>query len=139
MSALGTPPGGTVDDTLSAGTETLVVAMRDAGVELIVAVATAGVLDAPDGGLRMEAPEFPPFLREVAAEHRRAYGTLVDSGLEWTLVCPPNMPDGPATGAARVERDRLPEGGTRVTTGDVAAFVVRALEGGPTGRVGIAE
>ena len=137
-SALGTPPGGTVDDTLSAGTGTLVAAMREAGVDRIVAVGAAGVLDAPGGGLRLEAPGFPPFLRAVAAEHRRVHGTLADSDLTWTLVCPPNMPDGAATGDARIERDRLPEGGERVTTGDVAAFVVRALEEGPNGRVGIA-
>ena len=139
VSALGTPPDGDVGDTLSRGTETLVAAMRDAGVERLVAVAAAGVLDAPGGGLRLEAPGFPPFLREVAAEHRRAYETLVDSDLAWTLVCPPNMPDGDATGHARVELDKLPEDGERVTTGDVAAFVVRALEEGTTGRVGIAE
>lgn len=139
VSALGTPPGGDVDDTLSTGTEMLVSAMRDAGVERIVAIAAAGVLDAPDGGLRLEAPGFPPFLREVAAEHRRPYEVLADSELAWTLVCPPNMPDGDATGNARVERDRLPEGGERVTTGDVAAFVVRALSEGVVGRVGIAE
>ena len=139
VNALGTPPGGDVDDTLSTGTEVLVSAMRDAGVERIVAVAAAGVLDAPDEGLRLEAPGFPPFLREVAAEHRRAYEVLAGSGLEWTLVCPPNMPDGDATGDARVERDRLPEGGERVTTGDVAGFVVRALSDGVVGRVGIAE
>jgi putative NADH-flavin reductase len=138
MSALGTPPGAEADDTLSVGIETLVAAMWEAGVGRIVAVGAAGVLDAPGGGLRLGAADFPSFLREVAAEHRRAYETLADSELEWTLVCPPNMPDGPATGGARVERDRLPEGGERVTTGDVAAFVLRALEAGPTGRVGIA-
>jgi hypothetical protein len=49
------------------------------------------------------------------------------------------MPDGDATGRARVERDRPPDGGTQVTTGDVAAFVVRVLaDGTPLGRVGIA-
>lgn len=137
--ALGIAPGESVDDTVSAGTRTLVAAMRGSEVGRIVAVAAAGVLDAPDGGLRLEAPGFPPFLREVAAEHRRAYETLADSGPEWTLVCPPNMPDGEATGTVRTERDRLPEGGERVTTGDVAAFVVRALEEGSTGRIGIAE
>jgi uncharacterized protein YbjT (DUF2867 family) len=97
------------------------------------------VLDAPGGGLRLDDPAFPPFLRKVAAEHRRAYETLAASELTWTLVCPPNMPDGPATGRARTAADRLPEGGERATTGDVAALVVRALEEGLTGRVGIAE
>ena len=138
VSTLGTPPGEAVDDTLSAGVRTLVDAMGDLGVERLVAVAAAGVLDAPGGGLRLDAEGFPPFLSGVAEQHRAVYQMLTDSSLQWTLVCPPNMPDGDATGQARVETDRLPDGGTQVTTGDVAAFVVRTLaEGEPLGRVGI--
>lgn len=139
VSALGTPPDDGVDDTLSAGLETLLSAMERTGVERIVVVAAAGVLDAPGGGLRLEAPDFPPFLRAVADQHRRAYEALAESDRTWTLVCPPNMPDSGATGRARTEPNRLPAGGERVTTGDVAAFVVEALETGVTGRVGIAE
>lgn len=137
--ALGTPPGEPVDDTLSAGVRTLVEAMADLGIDRFVGVAAAGVLDAPGGGLRLDAEGFPPFLRGVAKQHRAAYETLTESSLQWTLVCPPNMPDADATGQARVETDRLPDGGTQVTTGDVAAFVVRTLtDGSPLGRVGIA-
>lgn len=138
VSALGTPPGEAVDDTLSAGVQSLVEAMGDLGVERLVAVAAAGVLDAPDGGLRLDAAGFPPFLRGVAEQHRNVYEILDNSSLQWTLVCPPNMPDGDATGQARIEANRLPDGGEQVTTGDVAAFVVRTLDDGtPLGRVGI--
>ena len=138
VSALGTPPGEAVDDTLSAGVRTLVEAMADLGIERFVGVAAAGVLDAPGGGLRLDAEGFPPFLRGVTEQHRAVYETLTESSLQWTLVCPPNMPDGDATGQDRVETDRLPNGGTQVTTGDVAAFVVRTLaHGSPLGRVGI--
>ncbi|MDT3436082.1 NAD(P)H-binding protein [Haloarcula sp. 1CSR25-25] len=139
VSALGTPPDEAADDTLSAGVRTLVEAMADLGIERFVGVAAAGVLDAPGGGLRLDAEGFPPFLHGVAEQHRAVYETLTESSLQWTLVCPPNMPDGDATGQARVETDRLPDGGTQVTTGNVAAFVVRTLaDGTPLGRVGIA-
>ncbi|MFC6938752.1 NAD(P)-dependent oxidoreductase [Salinirubellus sp. GCM10025818] len=138
VSALGTPPGEATDDTLSGGVRTLVEAMADLGIERFVAIAAAGVLDAPGGGLRLDAEGFPPFLRGVAEQHRAVYETLTQSSLQWTLVCPPNMPDGDATSQARVETDRLPNGGARVTTGDVAALVVRTLaDGEPLGRIGI--
>jgi len=138
VSVLGTPPGEAVDDTLSAGVRTLVEAMAHLGVERFVGVAAAGVLDATGGGLRLDAEGFPPFLRGVAEQHRAVYEALTESSLQWTLVCPPNMPDGDATGQARVEIDRLPDGGTQVTTGDVAAFVVCALaDSTPLGRIGI--
>ncbi|MFD1599839.1 NAD(P)-dependent oxidoreductase [Halobellus rarus] len=118
---LGTPPGEAADDTLSAGVQTLVEAMADIGIERFVGVAAAGVLDAPGGGLRLDAVGFPPFLRGVAKQHRAVYETLTESSVQWTLVCPPDIPDGDATGQARVETDRLPDGGTQVTTCDVAA------------------
>ena len=138
VSALGTPPGEAADDTLSAGVRTLVEAMTDLGIERFIGVAAAGVLDAPGGGLRLDAEGFPPFLRGVAEQHRAVYEMLTDSSLQWTLVCPPNMPDSDATGQARIENDRLPDGQTQVTTGDVAAFVVRTLtDCTPLGRVGI--
>lgn len=139
VSALGTPPGEAVDDTLSAGVRTLVEVMTDLGIGRFVGVAAAGVLDLPGGGLRLDAEGFPPFLRDVAEQHRAVYETLTESSLQWTLVCPPNMPDGDATGQARVEADRLPDGGTQVTIGDVAAFVLRTVADDiPLGRVGIA-
>jgi putative NADH-flavin reductase len=139
VSALGTPPGEAVDDPPSAGVRALSEAMADLGIERFVGVAAAGVLDAPGGGLRLDAEGFPSFLRGVAEQHRAVYETLTESTLQWTLVCPPNMPDGDATGQARVETDQLPEGGTQATTGDLAAFAVRALaDGTPLGRVGIA-
>lgn len=137
VSALGTPPGAPVDDTLSAGVETVLDGMAERDVDRIVVVAAAGVLDG-DGGLRMDAPDFPPFLREVAERHRAVYETLRERDVAWTLVCPPGMPDGEARGA-RVDPDRLPAGGREVTTGDVAAFALRALEEGLTGRYGIAD
>lgn len=138
VSALGTPPDGPVDDTLTAGVETLLAGMATSGVDRLVVVGAAGVLDAPDGGLRMDAPDFPPFLREVAERHRAVYERLRESDTDWTLVCPPGMPDAEARGA-RVEPDRLPPGGREATTGDVAAFAVRAITEGLTGRYGIAD
>ena len=48
---------------------------------------------------------------------------LAASGLEWTLVCPPNMPTGERTGRYRTRADRLPEGGREISVEDVADFL----------------
>ena len=95
----------------------------------IVALGGAGVLEIGDGSgrLRSERPNFPETFRLVSAEHRGAWLALRSSGLEWTLVCPPDIPDGDATGSYRVTADVFPENGKALTTGDLAAFMLREL------------
>lgn len=130
-SALGSPPRPDAEPVVGAGTRSLVAAMTDAGVARIVVVAAAGVLDVAEGDdrLRMDAPDFPAFLRGPASDHRAAYDALRGSDLDWTMVCPPNMPDD-AVGDYRTSVGVLPADGRETTTGDVAAVVRDALERG---------
>jgi uncharacterized protein len=95
----------------------------------VVALGSAGVLEIGDGSgrLRSERPNYPEVFRLVSAEHRAAWLALRSSGLEWTLVCPPDIPDGDATGSYRVAADVFPENGKSLTTGDLAAFMLREL------------
>ena len=111
----------------STGTANLVEAARTAGIRRILAVAGAGVLQADATRLRNEAPGYPPFLAAVSREHTAAYHSLRDSGLDWTLVCCPDIPEGPP-GLVVARADYLPEGSGRVTTGAVAAFLLSELE-----------
>lgn len=62
--------------------------------------------------------------RHVYESKRREYEVFVASGLEWTLVRPPRVIDGPPTGHAVFDTELH---GTRVTQGDVAEAMVRAL------------
>jgi putative NADH-flavin reductase len=95
----------------------------------IVALGGAGTLDIGDGSgrLRSERPNYPEVFRVVSAEHRAAWVALQNSGLEWTLVCPPDIPDGEPTGNYRVTADVFPENGKALTTGDLAAFMLKEL------------
>ncbi len=138
-SALG--PGDDGDfAVLDTGIENLVAAMEDGGVERLVAVGAAGILQATPGRLRLDVDDFPAGLRPIADAHRAVYDSLRPSGLDWTLVCPPRMPDGPPTDHYRTAVEYLPEGGQSISTGDVAAFVYDALVNGrhTRERVGIA-
>lgn len=127
VSALGSPPGGDAE-VLSRGIETIIDAMAETGVRRLVAIAAAGVLQADEGTLRLNAPDFPVFLQQVAGEHRRVYERLQRSELDWTLVCPPNMPDGELTGEFRTRINYLPADGREIATGDVAVFVCDTIE-----------
>jgi putative NADH-flavin reductase len=114
---------------------------RLAGVGRVVAVSSAGLLDDGAGRRRCDAPGYPAAFRHVTADHCRVLDLLGASGLDWTLVCPLEMADGPPTGSYRVQRDRLPRGGRRIATGDVAHFMLRTLREPDWSRtrVGIAE
>jgi len=120
VSALGTD--GTT--TLSTAIPLLAEIMTAAGVRRIVTIGTAGILDSrlEPGVLRYRSSESRRSTTFAAEEHERAFLTLQASALDWTIVCPPYMPDGARTDAYRTERDRLPEGGTVVSAADVAAF-----------------
>jgi putative NADH-flavin reductase len=56
-------------------------------------------------------------------------GTFERSGLEWTMVRPPELTDKPYTGTYRVEEGRLPSFGFKISRADVADFMLKAVEG----------
>lgn len=126
---LATLGGGTTQDpgtARSEGMRVIVAAMEARGVRRVVALGGAGVLDAvPGPGLRQEQPGYPQVFALVSQEHRRAWEALAASDLEWTFVCPPDIPDASPTGVYKVAADVFPAGGTRtIPNGDVAAFML---------------
>jgi putative NADH-flavin reductase len=128
VSALGGGSLAAPGTALSVGTANLVAAARAHGVQRILAVVGAGVLQADETRLRNELPGYPPQLVAISREHLAVYRALRDSALDWTLVCAPNIVDGPATGQCTATADYLPSGAGRVTTGDIAALWLRAAE-----------
>ena len=109
---------------LSAGTANLVAAAGARGARRILAVVGAGVLQADEQRLRSQLPGYPAFLAAIGKEHTAVYRALRESSLEWTLACAPDIADGPASGRCEVIADYLPRGAGRVTTGDIAAFLL---------------
>ncbi|MBR2566316.1 MAG: SDR family oxidoreductase [Paenibacillus sp.] len=125
ISALNTD-GGT---TLSEYMPLLIDAMMEEGVQRIITVGTAGILQSrtePDK-LRYQSNESKRRSTRAAEEHERVYRLLQQSTLDWTIVCPTYLPDGERVGNYRVERDVLPEGGSKISVGDTAEFTYRQL------------
>jgi len=110
-----------------AGAHNLVEAMRRTGVRRLVALSGAGITVAgerkPLGGRAMG------LIVRIVARHvyeakRREYEIFAGSDLDWTLVRPPRVVEGPRTGRV-VIGDHLAS--SQVTQGDLADAMLRQL------------
>jgi uncharacterized protein len=140
LSALGGAGLANPGTTLSQGMQTITDAMKRSGLSRVLAVAGSGVLDHPGGGLRAEAPDFPPIFAAITREHLGTWEALRASQLDWTLICCPDLVDGELTRHYRVAADLLPEGGRSISVEDTAAFMLQQVSLTPfvRRRVGIA-
>jgi putative NADH-flavin reductase len=126
LSALGPPgPGRTTINSDCA--RSAVEAMGVAGVRRLLIVSVAVLFE--DQG-----PLFWLFrktlLRNITQDSAEMERVVVGSGLDWTIVRPPSLTNGPQTGRYAVEDDRMPRGGRSVSRADVAQFLLDELERG---------
>ncbi|MEP7144498.1 MAG: SDR family oxidoreductase [Ferruginibacter sp.] len=128
LSSIGGDAAG-MDVTRSLGMKNIVGRMQKSGVQRIVAIGGIGILDAEDGTLVMDEPEFPANYIPVSKEHFKAYEYLKASDLDWTIVCPPDIIDAEVTGHIITAADHLPAPDShQVTAGDLALFMLNELE-----------
>ena len=124
LSALGGAGLANPGTTLSQGMRTIVAAMRQLGMRRVLAVAGSGILDDPRGGIRADAPNFPAIYLPITREHRGTWDALRESGLDWTLVCCPDLLNGERTDRFRAEVNRLPKGGKSISVEDIGGFML---------------
>ncbi|TBL81171.1 NAD(P)-dependent oxidoreductase [Paenibacillus thalictri] len=115
--------------TLSETTPLIVETMLQQNIRRIVTIGTAGILQSKTspGMLRYQSGESNRKLTRAAEEHHRAFDVLLQSPLDWTIICPTYLPDGPPLGAYRTERDFLPDGAAAISVSDTAEFAYRQL------------
>jgi putative NADH-flavin reductase len=142
LSALG-PRSASDAGIASRGTRAIVAAMHATGVRRIVVVSAAPISTVPSPG-RPTPPRHDPgdgFLMRnllspvIKAVFRKPYADLAlmedilrDSGLDWTVVRPPRLTDGPLTGAYRTASGQNLRRGVLVSRADVAQLMLRVLE-----------
>jgi len=127
LSALGGDSSGS-DLTRSLGMKNIVAQMQKAGVKRIVAVGGLGSLNADEDTLIMDTPDYPSGSLAVSKEHWKAYQYLKDSGLDWTIVCPPEIVDDEATGVFHSFADYLPPAySDSINAGDLALFMLNEM------------
>jgi putative NADH-flavin reductase len=67
---------------------------------------------------------FPGVVADTSAMER----TFSESELEWTMVRPPQLIDGPRTSKYRVREGHLPPFGFKISRADVADYMIQAVE-----------
>lgn len=121
ISALGTDR----NETLKKSMPNIIKHMEEEGVQKIITIGTAGILQARTSPnlYRFQSTESKRKTTTAAEDHLAAYKVLSNSNnLCWTVVCPTHLIDGEATEVYRTEKDILPEGGSKITVGDTAHF-----------------
>jgi nucleoside-diphosphate-sugar epimerase len=110
----------------SAATRLLVDAMRERGVRRLVAVTGIGAGDSRGhGGLLYDAVAFPLLLKRIYDDKDMQEQMIRASGLDWTIVRPGLLRDGPATGRTRALTNPRDWTAGSVRRADVADFMVR--------------
>lgn len=125
VSALGTPLTLRRVTLLSEGTRHLVDAMRRQRVSRLLCITGMGAGDSRGhGGFVYDRLILPTLLRQIYADKDRQERVVTDSGLDWTLVRPARLTDGPLTGRYRVVTQWGREPMTTIARADVAHFIV---------------
>ena len=128
--------------TLSESMPHIIEAMENEGIQRIITIGTAGILQSriTPNLLRYQSSESKRKSTRAAEEHHKVYDMLKQSTLEWTIVCPTYLPDGERLGEYRVERDFLPVDGVKINVPDTAEFTYKQIESNNyiKSRVGIA-
>ena len=121
---LGTRPGATPIE--SRGTACILAAMQSQGVRRLIAVTSMGVGDSAEQMSTFVRVLMKITLKKVMAAKEEQEGLIRASGLDWTIVRPGGLTDGPLTGtyAAGLEKSIRAR---RVSRADVAQFVLKQL------------
>lgn len=111
----------------SAGTANVIQAMEEAGVARLVVVSAGGVGDSYDQAPLVLKLVIKTLLRNTYADHEEQERHVRESSLEWVIVRPARLVEGPASGEYHVAAAESRPPGGQVTTADLAAFLLQQL------------
>jgi putative NADH-flavin reductase len=111
------------------GTRNIVRAMEKVGVRRLICQSSMGVGDSRANlGFLTKCVIVPVFLRHAFADHERQEAVVKESDLDWTIVRPPHLKDGPRTGAYRHGFPTTDTGiQGQISRADVADFMLKQL------------
>lgn len=124
------PRGSGPTTVITDSVRSIAAAMSKAGTRRLLALSGSIVSD--DGeGLVLRYVLKPvarrTFLRHVCADMREAEAVIAATDLDWTIMRPPALTDGPGTGQYRTAFDRGLARGIRVSRADLAACMLSLI------------
>jgi putative NADH-flavin reductase len=115
------------DWIVSNGTQVIVEAMKQGGPRRLVVITSLGVGDSKDQVPFAFKMLMKTVLRKPMEDKERQEQIVRASGLDWTIVRPGGLSNGPRTGNYRSGLDPKISAG-QVSRADVAAFTLRQLD-----------
>jgi putative NADH-flavin reductase len=131
VSAVGAPPGKEPTAVYSIGVANILDAMRRAGVRRFIGVSALPVTPRAEVSVLERLVVYPilyRFFGEAYADMARMEDLLRGSDVDWTIVRPPRLIDGPATGRYRTSVNRHLQRGRTISRDDLAAAMLRLLD-----------
>jgi putative NADH-flavin reductase len=132
LSALGPHPPRNRSSIMSAATASILEAMRTTGTSRLVVISAAPVATDDHGTTLPERLVARPLLRALLGGLYADMATMEDtirrSGVDWTILRPPWLSDGPRTGSYRQAKDANLRGGARISRADLADAILASLD-----------
>jgi putative NADH-flavin reductase len=131
LSALGTADGRRPTTVYSAGTGNILAAMRRRGTRRFVGVSALPVTPRTEVGALERLLVYPlldRFFGESYADMGRMEELLRRSDVDWTVVRPPRLTDGPATGRYRLAVGHHLRGARTISRADLAAAMLQLVD-----------
>ena len=131
LSALGTRQARRPTTLYSAGIANILGAMAETGVRRLIAV-TAGAYVNDDVDPMLVRMLVKPLLNylfgEAYADMQRMEALMRATNMDWTIVRPARLIDGPRTGIYRAVPERAVPNGWQITRADVADYMLAYLD-----------
>ena len=128
LSALGRGKKLSSDNLMANSVANLIPAMVAANVTRIVFLSAIGVGETYKQSSFIQKLIFKTFLRNLYKDKAKADTMLIQSQLEWTIVCPVLLTDGPATGMYQVGEIIQMKGQPKISREDVADFMIQQIK-----------
>jgi putative NADH-flavin reductase len=142
ISALGPHPPRNRSSIMSAATASILAAMRTTGTSRLVVISAAPVASDDHGTTLPYRLLAGPLLRRLLgglyADMATMEETVRRSGVDWTIMRPPWLSDGPRTGTWRQAKDGNLRGGARISRADLAEAILASLDDPDTVKATIA-
>jgi putative NADH-flavin reductase len=126
ISAIGTRAGRAPTTVCTDSARSIVEAMHQTGTKRLIVVSGTGPFDEGEGfGMRyLIKPIGTRFLKHVFADFVTMEAVVRSSGLDWTILRPPQLTDQPFTGRYRTRRDENMHRNFRVSRADLADLIL---------------